>query len=130
MTTDPIADIIIRIKNAHMAKHKVVEVPYSNMKKAITDILASEGYISSVELKEEKPFNKLVLTLKYIGKLPAINDVKRLSKPGRRLYAPANKLPKALGGYGITIVSTSKGVMTDKQARKQNIGGELLCQIW
>ena len=130
MTTDPIADIIIRIKNAHMARHDKVTVPYSKMKKAIADILLKEGYVSAVEVEEGKPFSNLVVALKYIGKLPAINDVKRLSKPGRRLYAPVNKLPRALGGYGITIISTSKGVMTDKEARKANLGGELLCQIW
>ena len=130
MTTDPIADIIIRIKNAHMARHEKIEVPYSKMKKAIADILLKEGYVAEVGIKESKPFNYLAITLKYIGKLPAVNDVKRLSKPGRRMYAPANKLPKTLGGYGITIISTSKGVMTDKDARKANLGGELLCQIW
>lgn len=130
MTTDPIADIITRIKNAHMAKHTTVEIPFSKIKKSIVDILVTEGYVSEVTIKEGTPFNTLVLTLKYIGRLPAINDVKRLSKPGRRLYATAKKLPRALGGYGITIISTSKGVMTDKKARKENIGGELLCQIW
>lgn len=130
MTTDPIADIIIRIKNAHMARHATVEVPYSKIKKALADILVAEGYVTDVVVKEGAPFNTLVLTLKYIGRLPAINEVKRLSKPGRRLYAPAKQLPRALGGYGITILSTSKGVMTDKKARKENIGGELLCQVW
>lgn len=130
MTTDPIADIIIRIKNAYLARRKTLEVPHSNMKKAIADILLAEGYLTQVLVTTQGPFPVLSIDLKYVGKLPAINDVKRLSKPGRRLYAPANKLPKALGGYGITIVSTSKGVMTDKQARKQNVGGELLCQVW
>jgi len=130
MTTDPIADIIIRIKNAHMARHATVEVPYSKIKKSIADILVEEGYVSDAVVKEGTPFDTLVLTLKYIGRLPVINDVKRLSKPGRRLYAPAKQLPRALGGYGITIISTSRGVMTDKKARKENIGGELLCQVW
>lgn len=113
-----------------MARHSTVEVPYSKIKKSIAEILVEEGYLSEVTVKEGTPFNTLVLTLKYIGRLPVINDVKRLSKPGRRLYAPAKQLPKALGGYGITILSTSKGVMTDKRARKENIGGELLCQVW
>ncbi len=130
MTTDPIADIIIRIKNAHMAHHQSLEVPYSKMKRAIADILVEEGYITSVTIREAKPFNYLVIELKYIGKLPAINNVKRLSKPGRRLYSPVNKIPKTLGGYGVTILSTSKGVMTDNKARKANLGGELLCQVW
>lgn len=128
--TDPIADFIIRIKNAHMARKTVVEAPFSKVKKSIADILVDEGYISSVEVHEDTPFSKLVVTLKYIGKQPAINDVKRLSKPGRRVYSPSDAVPKALGGYGITIVSTSKGVMTDTAARKANVGGELLCQIW
>ena len=130
MTTDPIADIIIRIKNAYMARHTTVEVPFSKIKKSIADILVEEGYVSSSVIKEGTPFNTLVLTLKYVGRLPVINDVKRLSKPGRRLYAPSKQLPRALGGYGITILSTSRGVMTDKKARKENIGGELLCQVW
>lgn len=130
MTTDPIADIITRIKNAYMARHLAVELPYSKMKKSIAEILLQEGYVSDISVKEGTPFSTLVVTLKYVGKLPAINEVKRLSKPGRRLYTAAKQIPRALGGYGITIVSTSKGVMTDKQARKQNVGGELICQIW
>lgn len=130
MTTDSIADILIRIKNAYLARHEKLEVPFSKMKHSLVQILADEGYVQSVEVKEAKPFSNLVITLKYVGKLPAINDVKRLSKPGRRLYAPSSSIPKTLGGYGVTILSTSKGVMTDKVARKQNIGGELLCQIW
>jgi small subunit ribosomal protein S8 len=130
MITDPIADTIIRIKNAHMAGRRSVEVPFSMMKKSIADILLAEGYIENFEVKEGKPFSTMVMKLKYVGKTPVINDVKRLSKPGRRLYATAKKIPRCLGGYGITIVSTSKGLMTDKQARKQNIGGELLCQVW
>ena len=130
MTTDPIADLITRIKNAHLARHTSVELPYSTVKKAIADILLQEGYVTEVTVKEAVPFSTLFIALKYVGKLPAINEVKRLSKPGRRLYAPAKQVPKALGGYGITIISTSKGVMTDKRARKENVGGELLCQIW
>ncbi len=128
--TDPIADMIIRIKNALLAHHDEVMMPYSNLKQAIGTILQKEGYIGEVEVKKDGPFSTLVLKLKYSGKMPTITDVRRLSKPGRRLYAPANKIPRTLGGYGITIVSTSKGVVTDKEARKQNIGGELLCQIW
>jgi len=128
--TDPIADMIIRIKNALLAHHDEVTMPYSNLKQAIGQILQKEGYVGEVEIKKDGPFSTLVLKLKYSGKMPTITDVRRLSKPGRRLYAPANKIPRTLGGYGITIVSTSKGVVTDKEARKQNIGGELLCQIW
>ncbi len=128
--TDPSADPIIRIKNALLARKREVVVPHSKIKKNIADILQQEGYIEMVEFREGTPISELVLTLKYVGKLPAVNGVKRLSSPGRRLYAPVHGIPRTLNGYGITIVSTSKGVMTDKTARKQNIGGELLCQIW
>ncbi len=128
--TDPIADLIIRIKNAFMANNKEVLVPYSKIKKSIADILMSEGYVESVEVIEGKPFAQIKITLRYVGRIPAVTEVRRLSKPGRRLYTTANDIPRALGGYGITILSTSKGVMTDADARKQNIGGELLCQIW
>lgn len=128
--TDPIGDFIIRIKNAVMAKHDTIVVPYSRLREALANILKNEGYVSDVSVDKTKPFPELVLSLKYVGKLPAVTDVRRMSKPGRRLYAPANKIPKALGGYGITILSTNKGVLTDADARKQNVGGELLCQIW
>lgn len=128
--TDPIADLIIRIKNALMARKSTVLVPYSRVKHNIALILLEEGYVTDVAVLEGTPFKELSITLKYVGKLPAVNDVKRLSTPGRRLYSPVHKIPRALGGYGITIVSTSKGVMTDKTARKENVGGELLCQIW
>lgn len=128
--TDPIADMITRIKNALMAGHAQIEFPHSKLKEAIAHILKSEGYIGEVKINPTTPQATIVVQLKYIDNNPAITGVKRLSKPGRRLYAPAKQLPKTLGGYGITIISTSKGVVTDKQARKQNIGGELLCQIW
>lgn len=130
MITDPIADMITRIQNALMARHAKVVMPYSKLKKSIADILVAEGYLEGALLKDSKPFAELELTLKYVGKMPAVSGVKRVSKPGRRLYAAAHSIPKTLGGYGIMILSTSKGVMADKQARKQNIGGELLCQIW
>lgn len=128
--TDPIADMIIRIKNSLLARHSEVRMPYSKLKKAVAQILVEEGYIEASSVAQDGIFQQLVITLKYRGKTPVVNDVKRLSKPGRRLYAPAKQIPRALGGYGITILSTSKGLMTDKQARKQNIGGELICQIW
>lgn len=127
--TDPIADMIIRIKNALAARHQDVEIPYSKMKQAIATILESEGYVAGVEVKKDG-FPNLVVKLKYVNRVPAITDVRRLSKPGRRLYASSNQIPRALGGYGITLVSTSAGVMTDAEARKKNVGGELLCQIW
>ncbi len=128
--TDPIADLIIRIKNALMARKTSVVVPYSRVKQDIATILKEEVYVTDVVVSDTTPFKELHITLRYVGKLPAVNDVKRLSTPGRRLYSAANKIPRALGGYGITIISTSKGVMTDKAARKENVGGELLCQIW
>ncbi|MFZ5376429.1 MAG: 30S ribosomal protein S8 [Patescibacteria group bacterium] len=128
--TDPIADMIIRIKNAVLSRHKAVVMPHSKMRNAIADILVEGQYIEAVEVLEKKPQSDLSITLKYIGKTPAITDVKRVSKPGRRLYAKADKLPATLNGYGLTIVSTSKGLMTGKQARQQKLGGEVVCQIW
>jgi small subunit ribosomal protein S8 len=128
--TDPIADMIIRIKNALMAGHDSVSIPHSKIKMTIAEILKAEGYVADVALEPSKPQATITISLKYMGKTPAITDVRRLSKPGRRLYSPVSKIPTALGGYGITILSTSKGIMTGTTARKQNIGGELLCQIW
>lgn len=128
--TDPISDLIIQIKNAVLARKESIGVPHSKMKEAIAGILKQEGYISEVTTDEATGFKKLIITLKYIGKNPAVTDVRRLSKPGRRLYVPANDIPKSLGGYGITILSTNRGVVTDSEARKLNVGGELLCQIW
>lgn len=128
--TDPIADMIIRIKNALMVNHTQVEVPYSKIKASIAQLLVDNNYVEKMEIKEQTPQSVIVLTLKYVGRIPAISDVKRLSKPGRRLYATADKIPQALGGYGLTLISTSKGILTSTQARKLNVGGELLCQIW
>ncbi len=128
--TDPIADMIIRIKNALAARHSDVSIPYSRMKQTIAVILEQEGYVAGFEVKSEATQPNLIVKLKYSGRVPAITDVRRLSKPGRRLYASSKQIPRALGGYGITLVSTSSGVMTDKEARKKNLGGELLCQIW
>jgi small subunit ribosomal protein S8 len=127
---DPIADMIIRIKNAHMAGHERVQVPHSNLKEAIAVILDQENYIESMEVLETSPQKTIDIELKYIGRTPVITEVRRISKPGRRVYESSGRIPKSLGGYGLTIVTTSKGVMTDKEARKQNVGGEVLCQIW
>ncbi|MBW7955592.1 30S ribosomal protein S8 [Patescibacteria group bacterium] len=127
---DPIADMIIRIKNALMARHETVAVPHSRVKEEISKILVANNYVESYEVSKKMPQSDLVFKLRYVGKVPAITDVRRISTPGRRVYSTSAKVPKALGGYGITIVSTSKGVMTDKDARKQNVGGEVLCQIW
>lgn len=128
--TDPIADMIIRIKNALLARRKEVVIPHSKIKAAIAQILVDNDYVESFEVIEQKPQSSIVVKLGYQNKLPKITGVKRVSKPGRRLYTAAGRIPSALNGYGITIVSTSKGVLTDKQARQQNVGGELLCQIW
>ncbi|NCN23992.1 MAG: 30S ribosomal protein S8 [Candidatus Pacebacteria bacterium CG10_big_fil_rev_8_21_14_0_10_42_12] len=128
--TDPIADLLIRIKNALWARHTELEVPYSRLKHSLADILVAEGYLEKVSIDKTGQFPVLHLVLKYIGRIPAVNDVKRLSKPGRRVYAPANKIPQALGGYGITILSTNQGLLTQREARKRNVGGELLCQVW
>ena len=128
--TDSISDLITRIKNAVLARKDTVELPHSKLKDAVAGILKQEGYISDVVTSEVNGLKQLVITLKYIGKNPVVTEVRRLSKPGRRLYAPAREIPKSLGGYGITILSTNRGVITDSEARKMNVGGELLCQIW
>jgi small subunit ribosomal protein S8 len=128
--TDPIADMIIRIKNALLAGHATVQVPHSKVKEALANILVEEGYVAGMQVKPQMPQAVIEIELKYIGKVPAITDVRRVSKPGRRLYSGAKDIPAALGGYGITIVSTSKGVMTGTNARKSNAGGEVLCQVW
>ena len=129
--TDPIADMLTRIRNALTAKHETVEVPASNMKKAIAQILLDEGYIKSVDFVDDGLSGKLVIGLKYAdGNRPVISGLKRVSKPGLRTYSGAEKMPKVLGGLGTTIVSTSKGIMTDRQAKAANVGGEVLCFVW
>lgn len=131
VVTDPIADMLTRIRNAITAKHKDVEMPMSKSKKAIAKILADEGYIASFVEVEKDVQNTLVVNLKY-GKNneKVISGLKRISKPGLRVYAKSDELPKVLNGLGIAIVSTSKGIMTDKSAREQNIGGEVLAYVW
>lgn len=128
--TDPIADFLTRIKNATMASHEEVVVPHSNMKEAIAKLLLESGYLADVKRDSNRPHQPLILTLKYNGRTPVVSQIRLLSTPGRRLYAGVKDIPKTLGGYGITIVTTNQGVMTDKQARKANVGGELICQIW
>ncbi len=130
LITDPIGDMLIRIKNAQLAKHEQLTLPHSNLKEAIAKLFVKENYIEKVEVKEKKPQSELVLTLRYVDGLAGITGMERISKPGRRLYAKSGQIPQTLNGYGITIVSTSKGVMTDDEARKKNVGGELLCKIW
>ena len=129
--TDPIADMLTRIRNALMVNKEVVEVPSSKMKNAIADIMLSEGYVSDVKLVEDGLSGKLVITLKYAGKRqPVINGLQRVSKPGLRTYAGVENMPKVMDGLGVAILSTNKGVMTDKQAKAANVGGEVLCYIW
>ncbi len=131
VVNDPIADMLTRIRNAQVAKHDVVVLPASNTKKAIAKILLAEGYVKSVDFVQDGPQGSIKLVLKYVnGKQPVIAGLKRISKPGLRVYAQSSELPKVLGGLGIAIISTSKGLMTDKDARKQTIGGEVLAYIW
>lgn len=129
--TDPIADMLTRIRNANTAKHETVDVPASNMKKAIAEILNEEGYIAGYQMIEDGKQGVIRIALKYgPNKEKVISGLKRVSKPGLRIYAGAEELPRVLKGLGIAIVSTSKGIMTDKSARKQNIGGEVLAFVW
>lgn len=129
--TDPIADLLTRVRNANNAKHETVEVPASNMKKAICQILLDEGYIKDMQLVEDGVQGKIVLTLKYgAGKTRILQGLKRISKPGLRIYSGCADMPKVMKGLGTVIVSTSKGVMTDKQARALGVGGEVLAFIW
>lgn len=129
--TDPIADMLTRIRNALTAKHESVEVPASNMKKEIAKILLSEGFVQDVKFEEDGVQGKIVVTLKYgPRKEKVISGLKRVSRPGLRVYAGCTELPRVLGGMGIAVLSTSRGIMTDKQARKANVGGEVLCYVW
>ena len=129
--TDPIADLLTRIRNASTAKHDTVEIPASNMKKSICQTLVDEGYIKSFTVAEDGKQGVITVVLKYgVNKAPVIQGLKRVSKPGLRIYSNVEDMPKVMKGLGIAIVSTSKGVMTDRQARKENVGGEVLAFIW
>ena len=128
--TDPIADMLTRIRNANTAKHPTVDVPASNMKKAIAQILLDEGYIKNFQLIDDGTQGVIRITLKYNGSEKVISGLRRVSKPGLRVYAGADELPRVLHGLGIAIVSTSKGVMTDKKAREAHVGGEVLAFVW
>ena len=129
--TDPIADMLTRIRNANSAGHKEVVIPASNIKKAIANILLEEGFISKVDYIEDNKQGLIKVTLKYgENGEKVIAGIKRISKPGLRIYAACEDLPKVLNGLGVAIVSTSKGVITDKEARKNNVGGEVLCYVW
>ena len=129
--TDPIADMLTRIRNAGSARHETVDIPNSKMKKAIAEILLEEGYIKSFQLIDDGTQGVIRVTLKYLpGKEKAIHGLRRVSKPGLRVYAGADELPQVLRGLGIAIISTSKGIMTDKKARAQHVGGEVLAFVW
>ena len=132
VTTDPIADLLTRIRNALIAKHESVSVPASKTKKAILDILVEEGYISGVKDSVTKEGHKnIIIKLKYgSNNQKVITNLKRISKPGLRIYCSSEELPRVLGGLGIAIISTSKGIMTEKNARKANVGGEVLAYVW
>jgi small subunit ribosomal protein S8 len=132
MYTDPIADYLTRIRNAASAKHRVVEIPASNLKKEITKILFDQGYILSYKFIENKVQDIIKIALKYdkISKQPIIKEIKRISTPGLRKYSSATEMPRVLNGLGIAIISTSKGVMTNKKARQDNVGGEVLCYVY
>lgn len=131
VVTDPIADMLTRIRNALVAKHESVQVPASNMKKAIAEILYQEGFIKGYSIIEEGAHSTIKIDLKYgSNNEKVISGLKRISKPGLRVYAKKDQIPRVLGGLGIAIISTSKGVMTDKKARQEGVGGEVLCYIW
>ena len=129
--SDVIADMLTRIRNANDAKHATVDIPASNMKKAIAEILVNEGYVSAFETIEDGKQGIIRVTLKYTGKKQKVlRGIRRVSKPGLRIYAGCEEMPRVMNGLGIAIVSTSKGIMTDKQARKENVGGEVLAFVW
>ena len=128
--TDPIADMLTRIRNANAQRHETVDVPSSKLKKSIVEILLDEGYIKGYEEIEDGVQGTIRITLKYVNKQKVITGLKRISKPGLRVYATKDELPKVLGGLGIALISTSKGIMTDKNARKEGIGGEVLAFVW
>ena len=129
--TDPIADLLTRIRNANSAKHDTVEIPASNMKKSICQILVDEGFIKSFTVADDGKQGVITVALKYgANKTPVIQGLKRVSKPGLRIYSNVEDMPKVMRGLGVAIISTSKGVMTDRQARKENVGGEVLAFVW
>ncbi len=130
VTTDPIADLLTRIRNAITARHETVSIPASKMKKSIVDILVAEGFVTSCEIEEADGHKNIKVVLKYDGNRNAITNLKRISKPGLRVYCGCEDLPRVLGGYGIAIISTSRGVMTDKAARAAKVGGEVLAYVW
>ena len=131
MNTDPIADMLTRIRNANIVKHDDTVIPYSKLKEELAKLLKAEGYISAYEVVEGKKYNLIKITLKYTdsGK-PVLSDLKRVSKPGLRVYAKADKMPKVYEGLGVAVISTNKGLLSDRRAKAENVGGEVLCYVW
>ncbi len=131
MNTDPIADMLTRIRNANMVSHETVEVPTSKLKVELAKLLKSEGFIADYKVDDSAKFSKIVITLKYDEKQkPVITNLQRVSTPGLKTYSKSKNLPKVLGGMGVAVISTSKGLMSDRKARKENLGGEILCYVW
>ncbi len=131
MNTDPIADMLTRIRNANIVKHAEVKIPYSKLKVKLAELLKNEGYIVNYKVLDNEKFKMISIILKYgEDNKPVISNLRRISKPGLRIYSKAKNLQKVFGGLGIAIVSTSKGLLTDREARKQKIGGEILCYVW
>lgn len=130
MMTDPIADMLSRIRNGNLAKHKSVEIPASNIKKDLAQLLLDEGYIKGFYVTEDEKQGVITIDLKYVDEQRVISGLKRISKPGRRVYVAAQDVPQVLNGLGTAIISTSKGMMTDKNARKEAVGGEVICYVW
>ncbi len=131
MNTDPIADMLTRIRNANMVSHETVEVPTSKLKVELAKLLKSEGFIADYKVDDSAKFSKIIITLKYDEKQkPVITNLQRVSTPGLKTYSKSKNLPKVLGGMGVAVISTSKGLMSDRKARKENLGGEILCYVW
>jgi small subunit ribosomal protein S8 len=129
--TDPIADVLTRIRNAYMAFHETLNVPHSRTREAVVRILKEEGFLADYAVEDGEPFKSISITLKYVGdREPAIRKLRRVSKPGRRVYVRQSEIPVVLGGLGINILSTSRGVLTGKKAREEGLGGELLCEVY
>lgn len=131
MISDPIGDMLIRIKNAYLVKKQTVEIPFSKMKEKIGILFVENGYAKKCEVEKDKTISKLIkMTLEYEDKIPSLTDLKRISKPGLRVYKGKHELPRVLGGIGMAIISTSKGLMTEKEANRKGLGGEVICKVW
>ncbi len=128
--TDPIADMLTRIRNANQMKAQTVDIPASKLKHQVLELLRDEGYIANIQLIKGKPVNRLRVTLRYMQNERVVKGLKRISKPGLRVYAQSGEIPKVLNGLGIAVLSTSKGIISDREARKQNVGGEILAYVW